>query len=161
MEKPYRVSVNGTYEFEFTKEDVLSLDSQQLTDSTYHLLHTARSLAAEITAADFDRKSYSVRISGNLYEITIADELDQLIREMGLSVRTAVAVNEIKAPMPGLILEVNVSEGQEVKEGDYLLVLEAMKMENTIVAPRDAVVKSVGIKKGETVSKNQVLIEME
>ena len=70
-------------------------------------------------------------------------------------------INDIKAPMPGLILEVNVEEGAEVQEGDYLLVLEAMKMENTLTAPRDGVVKSVSIKKGETVEKNQLLIEME
>ena len=70
-------------------------------------------------------------------------------------------VNDIKAPMPGLILEVNVKEGDEVKEGDYLLVLEAMKMENALTAPRDAVIKSISVEKGQTVEKNQLLIEME
>ena len=63
--------------------------------------------------------------------------------------------------MPGLILEVNVEKGSQVKEGDFLLVLEAMKMENTITAPREGVVKSIQINKGETVEKNQLLIEME
>jgi biotin carboxyl carrier protein len=63
--------------------------------------------------------------------------------------------------MPGLILEISAKEGQEVKEGDYILVLEAMKMENAITAPRDAVIKKITAKKGETVEKNQVLIELE
>jgi biotin carboxyl carrier protein len=80
---------------------------------------------------------------------------------MGLSLGNAQMVNDIKAPMPGLILEVNVKEGDEVKEGDYLLVLEAMKMENALTAPRDAVIKSISVEKGQTVEKNQLLIEME
>jgi len=54
-----------------------------------------------------------------------------------------------------------VEQGAEVKEGDYLVVLEAMKMENTLTAPRDGVVKSISVIKGETVDKNQLLIEME
>lgn len=63
--------------------------------------------------------------------------------------------------MPGMILDVMAEVGQKVKEGDNLLVLEAMKMENTIMAPRDAIIKSINIEKGKTVGKNEVLIEME
>ncbi|NJX17348.1 biotin/lipoyl-containing protein, partial [Tamlana crocina] len=95
------------------------------------------------------------------YRVKISNELDLLIDEMGLSLAAAQVVNDIKAPMPGLILDVLVEEGQKVKEGDYLLVLEAMKMENTLTAPRDGVVKSVSVKKGETVDKSQLLIEMD
>jgi biotin carboxyl carrier protein len=80
---------------------------------------------------------------------------------MGLSLAASKVINDVKAPMPGMILDIMVSEGQEVKEGDNLLVLEAMKMENTILAPRDAVIKSISIAKGKTVTKNEVLIEME
>ncbi|HBC04060.1 MAG TPA: acetyl-CoA carboxylase biotin carboxyl carrier protein subunit, partial [Aequorivita sp.] len=60
-----------------------------------------------------------------------------------------------------IILEVNVSEGDEVKKGDFLCVLEAMKMENTLTAPRDGIIKSVNIAKGETVDKGKLLIELE
>lgn len=91
----------------------------------------------------------------------IQNELDQLIEDMGLSLGSAQQVNDIKAPMPGLILEVNVQEGDQVTEGQYLLVLEAMKMENTLTAPRDGVVKSISVQKGDTVDKNELLIEME
>ena len=96
-----------------------------------------------------------------MYTVEIKNDLDQLIEEMGLSLGSAQQVNDIKAPMPGLILEVNVKEGDQVKEGDYLLVLEAMKMENTLTAPRDGIVKSISIANGDTVEKNQLLIEME
>jgi biotin carboxyl carrier protein len=63
--------------------------------------------------------------------------------------------------MPGLILEIHVQTGQEVNEDDPLLILEAMKMENVITSPRDGIIKSITVKKGETVDKNQLLIEFE
>jgi len=63
--------------------------------------------------------------------------------------------------MPGFILDINIKEGQEVKEGDTLLILEAMKMENAITSPNKGVVKSVNIKKGETVEKGQLMIELQ
>ncbi|MHB1148545.1 MAG: biotin/lipoyl-containing protein, partial [Lutibacter sp.] len=68
--------------------------------------------------------------------------------------------NYIKAPMPGIILSINVMEGQEVKEGDTLLILEAMKMENAISAPKDGVIKSIFIISGKTVDKGELMIEM-
>ena len=66
----------------------------------------------------------------------------------------------IKAPMPGNINAVKVSQGQNVKKGDVLLVLEAMKMENEIMAPRDGVVASVNVSKGATVNTGDVLLSL-
>ena len=68
-------------------------------------------------------------------------------------------VNNVRAPMPGLIIDLKVRNGDTVKAGDALLILEAMKMENIIKAPGDATVKSVKVSKGDGVEKNQVLIE--
>ncbi|MBY0435500.1 MAG: acetyl-CoA carboxylase biotin carboxyl carrier protein subunit, partial [Cyclobacteriaceae bacterium] len=68
-------------------------------------------------------------------------------------------VNAVKAPMPGLIIDLRVNAGDTVKTGDPLLVLEAMKMENIIKAPGDGTVKQVKIKKGDSVEKGQLLIE--
>jgi|SRR5690606_4682900 len=161
MEKRYKVRVNDSLEFEFTRNEVESLDSREISKFKYHILQNNRSFKGEITNSGFLQKKYSVKINNNVYEVDISNELDLLIEEMGLSLGAAQVVNDIKAPMPGLILSVNIKEGDEVKEGDYLLVLEAMKMENTLTAPRDGVVKSVTVKKGETVDKNQLLIEMD
>ena len=161
MDKNYKVTVNDAYTFEFTKNQIASLDTQQITDKHYHLLQENRSFKAEVVSKDFLQRQYVIKINSNTYKAAISNELDLLIEEMGLSLGAAQKVNDLKAPMPGLILEVNVKEGDTVNEGDYLLVLEAMKMENTLVAPRDGVVKSVSVQKGETVEKNQLLIEME
>ena len=161
MDKKYKVKVNDTFDFEFTREEIEALDTQQTSSTNYHLLKDNRSFDAEIFKPDFLNRKYQIKINSNIYSVSINNELDQLIEEMGLSLGSTQQINDIKAPMPGLILEVNVKEGDEVKEGDYLLVLEAMKMENTLTAPRDGVVKSVRVKKADTVEKNQLLIEME
>ena len=79
---------------------------------------------------------------------------------MGFTIGSSIKANSIKAPMPGIILSVNVEENQEVKEGETLLILEAMKMENAIIAPKDGVIKSIFIKSGKTVDKGELMIEM-
>ena len=61
-------------------------------------------------------------------------------------------------PMPGMVLNVLVKEGDAVKKGDELLVLEAMKMENNIKAPGDGIVSEISVKSGDKVEKNQILI---
>jgi biotin carboxyl carrier protein len=71
----------------------------------------------------------------------------------------AKKINDIKAPMPGMVLSVLVSEGQEVKKGDSLIVLEAMKMENILKSPADGIIKKVVANKGTAVEKNQLLIQ--
>ena len=161
MEKRYKVKVNETLEFEFTQKQIDALDSNEISPLKYHILNGPRSFKGEIVQSEFLKKKYDVKINGNLYQVNISNDLDLLIEDMGLSLAATTVINDIKAPMPGLILDVNIKQGDEVKEGDYLLVLEAMKMENTLTAPRDGVVKSISVKKGETVDKNQLLIVME
>lgn len=161
MEKKYGVVVNGETEFQFSKEEVSSLDLQKIGASEFHILKNNKSYKTEFVSKDLDKKKYLVKINSNSYEIEISNELDLLIKEMGLSLSKLQAINDVKAPMPGLILDIMVKEGEEVKEGDYLLVLEAMKMENTLTAPRDGVVKTIHVKKGNSVEKNQLLVEMD
>ena len=72
----------------------------------------------------------------------------------------AAGAVEVKAPMPGNILDVKVAVGASVKAGDVLVILEAMKMENEIVAPQDGTVASVNVNKGDTVNSGDVLVSM-
>lgn len=87
--------------------------------------------------------------------------MDGLIKQLGFEVGNAKQVSAIKAPMPGLILHIAVKEGQEVSEGDSLLILEAMKMENNFTSPRAGIIQSIKVKQGDAVDKGQVLIEFE
>lgn len=161
MEKKYKVKVDENWEFTYTMAEINSLDSREVAPFHYHIISDNRSFRGEIQDQDFLNKKYSVRVRNNTYQISISNQLDLLIEDMGLSLGQAQVVNDIKAPMPGLILDVSIAVGDMVKTGDYLLVLEAMKMENTLTAPRDGIVKSISVKKGETVEKNQLLIAME
>ena len=161
MSKNFKAKVNGIIDFEVSKDEVSNLDTHKNSKGKYHILQKNKSFKAEITEADFNNKSYQIKVNNNNYNVNITNELDSLIKEMGFSVGKTKQVNSIKAPMPGLILEINVEVGQEVNENDTLLILEAMKMENSITSPRDGVIKSISAKNGDPVEKNQLLIEFE
>lgn len=157
----YKVKVNASQEFDITKEAIDLLDAVNTSNHRYHILQNHKTINAKILNSDFNKKTYSVKVNNNIYEVQIQNALDQQIAALGFELGASKKVNEIKAPMPGLILEINVSEGQEVKEDDPLLILEAMKMENVINSPRDGIIKSLQIKQGEAVDKNRLLIEFE
>lgn len=161
MSKNFKVKVNNTIDFEFSNEDVSNQDALQTSKGNYHILQDNKSFKAEITEADFHKKSYQVTVNNNTYNVHISNKLDMLIKDMGFSVGSTKQVDFIKAPMPGLILEMQVTVGQEVKENDSLFILEAMKMENSIMSPRDGIIKSISAKNGDAVEKNQLLIEFE
>ncbi|WP_417236564.1 acetyl-CoA carboxylase biotin carboxyl carrier protein subunit [Bizionia paragorgiae] len=161
MSKTYKTSVNFNYDFELSEDNVLALDALKTAHNSFHILENNTSFKANIIASDFNTKSYKVEINNTTYNVQINDALDGLIKDMGFEIGASKTVNDIKAPMPGLILSINVNEGQEVKENDPLLILEAMKMENVFNSPRDGVIKSIAVKTGDAVEKNQLLIEFE
>jgi len=117
------------------------------------------SYSINIHKVDYKNKSFELRLNGTKHSIMIKDKFDLLLDEMGYNTKANSALNQLKAPMPGLILEVNVSEGEKVNTGDKLLVLEAMKMENVIKSPGEGLVKEIKVTKGDSVEKNQVLIQ--
>jgi biotin carboxyl carrier protein len=161
MSNSYKLSVNQTIKFEWNESDVTRLDAIQLNASQYHVLDRHKNYNVEIISADFIAKKYTVKVNNNRYEIAISDALDILIQSMGIERGKTKVVNTIKSPMPGLILEISVEVGQLVKENDPLLILEAMKMENSFLSPRDGVIKSIAVQKGNAVDKGQLLIEFE
>ncbi|TPN82265.1 acetyl-CoA carboxylase biotin carboxyl carrier protein subunit [Aquimarina algicola] len=157
----YKVKVNDTFTFDFTKEEILKTDSTKNLDSSYHLLQDHQSYHTEILDSDFISKNYTIKVNNNTYHVSIDNALDMQIKEMGFSIGSSKQVDAIKAPMPGLLLDIQIDEGQEVKENDPLLILEAMKMENVILSPRDGIIKSISASKGEAVDKGQLLVEFE
>ncbi|WP_109097463.1 acetyl-CoA carboxylase biotin carboxyl carrier protein subunit [Aquimarina sp. AU58] len=159
MSSTYKVSVNTIFDFEFTEEDISKIDMVSNSKSTHHILQNNKSFHTEIVQSDFNTKKYTVKVNNNSYQVDITNELDTRIAAMGFSIGSSKQVNAIKAPMPGLLLDVQVEIGQEVKEDDPLLILEAMKMENIILSPRDGVIKSISATTGDAVDKGQLLIE--
>lgn len=159
MEK-YIVKVNET-QFDLGMDEVADLDVQQLSATNFHLLSDATAYNVEVSETDFAHRSLSITINGNTYDIKINDRYDQLVDQMGLLSNTAQKAQNIKAPMPGLIMAVLVEVGQEIEEGTPLLVLSAMKMENQILAQGAGTIKSIEVAIGDTVDKGQLIIEME
>jgi biotin carboxyl carrier protein len=134
-------------------------DLVEVSDGYFHILLESKSYKAEIVKTDPATKSFQIKVNGRIFPVEVKDKFDLLLEKMGMNASTAGKVNTIKAPMPGLIIDLKVKSGDAVKSGDPLLILEAMKMENIIKAPGEGVVKTVRIKKGDSVEKNQVLIE--
>ncbi|MCA0131801.1 acetyl-CoA carboxylase biotin carboxyl carrier protein subunit [Winogradskyella alexanderae] len=157
----YKAKVNASYDFDVNEEAAEQLDAVETSTNQYHILHDNASIKAKILDSNFNNKKYLIKINNNTYDVAIKDVLDQQIDALGFAIGTSKKVNNIKAPMPGLILEISVSEGNEVKEDDPLLILEAMKMENVINSPREGIIKSIKVKQGETVDKDSLLIEFE
>jgi biotin carboxyl carrier protein len=157
----YKVNVNDTFHFDLEKESISKLDAVSVEANKFHILHQNIPYKAEILTSDFLQKSYTVKVNNNTYVVAISNPLDILIKEMGFEVGLAKQVNFIKAPMPGLILEISVVVGQTVKENDNLIILGAMKMENSFLSPRDGIIKTISVMMGDAVDKGQLLIEFE
>ena len=160
IDKPCKVIANG-FEFFFTETDLQAADLIKISPTEFNCIKDNRSVNVKLIATDAAGKNLQIEIDGEVFNIAIKDELDQLLDQMGLGATSGKQVKEIKAPMPGLVLEISVTDGQEVKEGDRILILEAMKMENSILIHADATIKKVVVTAGQAVEKGQVLVELE
>ncbi|MBI9041848.1 biotin/lipoyl-containing protein [Lutibacter sp.] len=160
MESNFKVQVNETLEYDFNDSDSENLDIVKLSESKFHVLQNKTSYNVAIEKTDFYLKEYIISVNSNSYQVKISNQLDVLIKKMGFHKGASKKVNDIKAPMPGIILSVLVKENQQVKEGETLLILEAMKMENAITCPKDAIIKNITISVNQTVDKGQLLIEL-
>lgn len=129
-------------------------------DGTFHIVKDHKSYRAALLKIDENSKSMLVSVNGNEYQVDIKDKYDILLEKLGMNNLSSAKVNNIKAPMPGLVFDIKVQEGDTIKKGDTVLVLEAMKMENMLKSPGEGVVKSIKVKKGEAVEKNQILVEL-
>ena len=161
----YQLKVNGIdYKLEKSAGKLsinskqVDADIQQLQPSIFHILNDLKSYNAEIVNFNKETKIAEIKVNGTIYTVEAKDQFDILLDQLGLSALNTARISEIKAPMPGLVLKLFVTEGAEVKKGDNLFILEAMKMENIIKSPADVIVKYVKIKPGDKVEKGQVLL---
>ncbi len=133
-------------------------DIIEVKPGSFHVIKDFKSYNVEVVKDDFAEKSFLVNIKGNNYQLKVETKFDELLKSLGFDNLSAGKVNEIKAPMPGLVVDVCISEGDVIKKGDPIIMLEAMKMENIIKSPADGIIKKINVKKGMAVEKSQVLI---
>ena len=134
-------------------------DLVKLSDRTVHILYQNRSYTAELLDLNAAEKTVQLKINGHIHQIQLKDRFDLLLEKMGMSSAASAKVNDLKAPMPGLIVGINAQPGDTVSKGDNILVLEAMKMENMLKATGSGTIKTIRVAKGDRVEKGQVLVE--
>jgi len=132
---PYSIEEQGEHYFIYTETGV----------------NTVRVLEKQSNKVTLD-------INGKVVQVDVKDHIALMLEKLGIDNSTESVINEVKAPMPGVILSILVEEGQEIKKGEALLILEAMKMENMIKSPTDGIVTSISIEKDQSVEKNETLI---
>ena len=148
-------------EFGLSKTDAANLNAIELSNGELHVLKDNQAYNCQLLDADYNNSTITILVNGTKYNLKIEDEYDLLVKKMGLSIAASSKLDNIKAPMPGLIIDILVEPGQTIEKGTPLLILEAMKMENVLKADGEGVVKSIEITKSQAVDKGQVLIEME
>ena len=142
-----QVTVNG---------EIINVDMVQMQDTTmYSTVIDGQSHDVRMNEGD---GIYIVQLSGEILEIVVEDERTR--RLAGLKSSTAAITGEavIKAPMPGVVVEVLVNEGENVEQGDIVIILESMKMQNEFKAPRAGQVHAVRVAPGDKVEQNGVMI---
>ncbi|MDB5121099.1 MAG: acetyl-CoA carboxylase biotin carboxyl carrier protein subunit [Sphingobacteriales bacterium] len=165
----YKVNVNNLFPFSIEERadkikvnnEEIVIDSVSVGIDKLSVLVKGKVYQAEIVKADRGLKTFVIKISSNTYTIVVKDKYDELLHNLGLDEVTTIQISDLKAPMPGMVLKVFVNVGDLVKQGDSLLTLEAMKMENIIKAPADVVIKMVSINPSDKVERNQVLMTFE
>ncbi|WP_215226267.1 acetyl-CoA carboxylase biotin carboxyl carrier protein subunit [Echinicola shivajiensis] len=162
----YSVSINEeNFSIEHDGEDflingkALHWDLYQFNERHFNIIYNHKSYNIELVRLDPKKKSLTLKLNNKQAEIQIRDKFDLLLEKLGINGREDHKPKSVTAPMPGLILEIQVTAGEQVTKNQPLLILEAMKMENILKAPGDGLVKEIRVKKGDSVEKNQVLIQ--
>lgn len=157
-------SATQTWQVVIEKNQILLNDTPftwdllPLTPTSFHIIKDGKSYTAELIGTEPETKTFKIKINGHVHTHQVQDRMDLLLESLGMAEALVQKVNDIKAPMPGLILDIKVTVGQEVKKGDPILILEAMKMENIIKSPGDGLVQDIKVNLRQNVEKNQVLI---
>jgi len=153
----FKVELNGL-EFQINGLPIEAA-VDRISTSRYIVHYKNRCHTIVILEVNKEEKTVDLIINNKQINLKLKDKLDAILEKLGMNQQVGSSIKELKAPMPGLILEICVTENQEVIKGDPLLVLEAMKMENVIKAQGSGVVKSILVKEKQSVEKNQVVIK--
>lgn len=131
------------------------------TPGAYHMIYDNISYVVKVISCDYQNRNITLEINGQLMSIDLRNKTDLTVSKMGLDKISSAKESKLLSPMPGLVLDILVSEGDTVHTGDHLIILEAMKMENVLKANHDSVIKTIQVKKGDSIDKNVVLIDFE
>ena len=152
------------YEIEINDEDRITVDGQLVEldfksmsegQPIYSLILNGKSYEAIIELTD---DGWQVMLRGQMYMVDVEDERQRRLRMATGGASTQSGELKLKAPMPGLIVDIPVEPGQVIDKGDNLIILESMKMQNELKSPREGKVARINVKPGDSVNQNQVLL---
>lgn len=144
-----KIIVNGTtYEVDFE-----SISGQPV----FSLLVDGNSHEAYVYP---DEEQWEVLYQGILYQILVEDEREKRLRSSFGSGPSLMGEYYLKAPMPGLVVSILVEDGQTIAQGDVLVILESMKMQNELKSPRDGKISRVRVQEGDNVERKQTLLSV-
>lgn len=134
-------------------------DLKPIGERTFHLIQNGKSYTIEVVSINKKEKTLVLHLNNKPVSLQLEDKFDLLLKKLGMNMAASHSIKQITSPMPGLIHDIKVNLGDQVKKGDPVLVLEAMKMENIIKSPGDGEVKKITVQIGDSVEKNEVLIQ--
>ncbi len=141
-------------------DHIYEIDFQALSGQpTISLLVDGGSFQADVYPGD--EGALQVLMRGRFYEAVVEDEREKRLSAAGGAGSTTSGEFVLRAPMPGLVVKVSVQDGNQVKKGDVLLILELMKMQNELKSPRDGKATRVQVKAGDSVEQRQILLSVE
>jgi biotin carboxyl carrier protein len=164
-----KIKVNNKFSFESESGNegrtingrAIDTDIVRIDANTFHIIHNGKSYNAELVSINRDDKTCTVKVGTNIYSMKMTNQYDELLHQLGMDNLKNTKISDVKSPMPGLVIRLLVAEGDLVEKGGNLFVLEAMKMENIIKSSSDVKIKSVKVKAGDKVEKNQVVMVFE
>lgn len=159
-DRSYKIDENQSKDVLLNGE-IVKWDKIASGSTGYHVIRNNKGYQIEVISVSKEDKTATIQVNGNRYDIELKDQFDTLLENLGMASMNVKKNNDYKAQMPGLIIDIRVEVGDEIKKGDPLIVLEAMKMENIIKASDDVTIKAIQVEVGQAVEKKQVLIEFE
>ena len=153
------ININGNVFNVVINEKEINGSFIKINPFKYHLILKNISYNLDLIKVNTEDKSCVIKLNSKKISLKLQDKYDVLLHSLGLDKLIGNKVSEIKAPMPGMVLNVLIEEGATVSKGEPLIVLEAMKMENILKSPAEGVIKKIHAIKGTAVEKNQILIQ--
>jgi biotin carboxyl carrier protein len=159
-----QAKINGKYDYLVQKNDSEFLvnsaaqicDIQKLGKDYYQVIMNNRCFLAKIYRSE---QELIIKINQRDYRLKIKDDNDLMLEKLGIKSKSTKFHDHLKAPMPGQIIDIFIQKGDEMKAGQPLLILKAMKMENIIKAPHDGVISEVFVKKDQKIEKDTVMVQ--
>ena len=136
----------------------VSMSLNPLPDGGFIVQLGQQKVVADLVSIDKQQKTVTLRLLSQKVTVQLKEPVDLLLEQLGMQQTSVRKINQLKAPMPGLVVRILVEEGQAVSAGEPLLILEAMKMENVFKAPADVVIKQIKVNEKQAVEKNTELI---